>query len=263
MTDSWHLADTQVSSRLMIGSALYPSPEVMQSAIEASGAEVVTVSLRRQTAGQNTDSSYWSWLKQLPVHWLPNTAGCYGVREAVTTAQMAREVFGTHWLKLEVIGDEQTLQPDPFGLVEAADILIRDGFEVFPYMTDDLVLAQRLVDVGCRILMPWASPIGSGQGIRHPQNIMLLRERFPQVQLIVDAGLGRPSDATEAMEFGCDGVLLNSAIALSPDPTRMAGAFEQAVSAGRLGYRAGIMPQRQWASASTPTIGTPFWHQVP
>lgn len=262
MTDAWHLADAQVNSRLMIGSALYPSPEVMQSAIAASGAEIVTVSLRRQTAGQNMDSNHWQWLKQMPVHWLPNTAGCYGVREAVTTAQMAREVFGTHWLKLEVIGDEQTLQPDPFGLVEAADILIRDGFEVFPYMTDDLVLAQRLVDVGCRILMPWASPIGSGQGIRNPETLRLLRQRFPEVQLIVDAGLGRPSDAAQAMELGMDGVLLNSAIALSPDPARMAKAFGYAVAAGRLGDQAGIMPQRQWASASTPTVGTPFWHQV-
>jgi len=235
MTDSWSLGDTHLQSRLMIGSALYPSPQVMQTAIEASGADIVTVSLRRQTAGQNMDTNHWQWLNQMPVHWLPNTAGCYGVREAVTTAHMAREMFDTHWLKLEVIGDEQTLQPDPFGLVEAADLLIKDGFEVFPYMTDDLVLAQRLVDVGCRILMPWASPIGSGQGIRQPQNLQLLRERFPEVQLIVDAGLGRPSDAATAMELGCDGVLLNSAIALSPDPTRMAQAFGHAVAAGRMG----------------------------
>ena len=194
---------------------------------------------------------------------LPNTAGCRSVQEAVTTAQMARELFNTHWIKLEIIGDEYNLQPNPFDLVEAARLLINDGFEVFPYTTDDFIVAQRLVDVGCQILMPWASPIGSGRGLMNPYALRVLRERFPDTTLIVDAGLGLPSHATQVMEMGYDGVLLNSAVALAHDPVQMARAFSYAVQAGHACFTAGPMPKREMASPSTPTLNTPFWHQTP
>lgn len=253
---TWQLADKTLTSRLLIGTALYPSLEIMQQSIEASGAEVVTVSLRRQsTSGQ----SFWNELKSLKRLILPNTAGCYSAKEAITTAHMAREVFDTNWIKLEVIGDDYTLQPDPFGLVEAASTLIKDGFEVFPYCTDDLVLCQRLVDVGCSILMPWGAPIGTGKGLINPYALKTLRARFPELTLIVDAGLGAPSHAAQAMELGFDGVLLNTAIAQAHNPVQMAKGFNYAVQAGRAGFEAGIMPERDLAQPSTPVLGKPFW----
>jgi thiazole synthase len=172
---------------------------------------------------------------------------------------MAREVFGTHWIKLEVIGDDYTLQPDPFGLVEAASTLIKEGFEVFPYCTDDLVLCQRLVEVGCRILMPWGAPIGTGKGLINPYALKTLRARFPELTLIVDAGLGAPSHAAQALELGFDGVLLNTAIAQAHNPVQMATGFKYAVQAGRAGFEAGIMPERDLAQPSTPVLGKPFW----
>ena len=174
---------------------------------------------------------------------------------------MAREVFNTNWIKLEVIGDQYNLQPDPFETVKAAKILIEEGFEVFPYTTDDLVVAKRLADVGCNILMPWGSPIGSGKGLMNVDNLKAIRSQFPNLQLIVDAGIGKPSHATQAMQLGYDGVLLNSAIALAQDPIKMAKSFKLAIQSGRLGYEAGTMQQREFASPSTPTVGTPFWHQ--
>lgn len=259
---SWQIGGKTLNSRLLIGSALYPSPQIMQEAIQASGAGIVTISLRRQAAGDVAGQSFWQLIRELNLAILPNTAGCHSVKEAVTTAQMAREVFQTNWIKLEVIGDEYNLQPDPFELVKAAEVLVKDGFEVFPYTTDDLVLAKRLVEVGCRILMPWGSPIGSGKGIMNPYHLKAIRERFPDIQLIVDAGIGKPSDAVQAMELGYDGVLLNSAVALAQDPVKMGAAFKSAVCAGRLGYEAGMMSQRDFASPSTPVIGRPFWHQV-
>lgn len=258
---AWLLADKEINSRLLIGSALYPSPDIMRQAIQASASQVVTVSIRRQNPGDKSGQAFWQIIQSLGCHILPNTAGCRNAHEAITTAQMAREIFGTHWIKLEVIGDDYTLQPDPFDLVKAAQVLIDDGFEVFPYASDDLVLCQRLVDVGCRIVMPWASPIGSGKGIMNPYNMELIRKRLDKTTLIVDAGIGKPSHATQALEMGFDGVLLNSAVALADDPIRMAQAFKHAIEAGRLGYEAGTMPQREFASASTPTLGTPFWHQ--
>lgn len=257
----WEIGGKTLNSRLLIGSALYPSPQVMQDAIRASGAGIVTVSLRRQAAGDAAGQIFWQLIRELDLAILPNTAGCHSAKEAITTAQMAREVFQTHWIKLEVIGDEYNLQPDPFELVKAAEALLKEGFEVFPYMTDDLVLAKRLVEVGCRILMPWGSPIGSGKGLMNPYNLKAIRERFPDLQLIVDAGIGKPSDAVLAMELGYDGVLLNSAIALAQQPIQMASAFKSAVEAGWLGRQAGAMPERDFASPSTPVIGTPFWHQ--
>jgi thiazole synthase len=258
---TWSIAGCILESRLFLGTALYPSPQLMLDAICASKAEVVTVSLRRQSPGTGGGKQFWELLKTLPVRLLPNTAGCRSVAEAVTTAQMARELFETNWVKLEVIGDDYTLQPDPYGIMEAARLLVADGFEVFPYTTDDLIVAQRLVDAGCRIIMPWAAPIGSGQGILNPHALKTLRTRLPDVTLIIDAGLGKPSHATQIMETGFDGVLLNTAVALAGDPVGMAKAFSLAVESGREAYLAGMMPEREMAVPSTPTLGTPFWHQ--
>ncbi|MFC0283948.1 thiazole synthase [Camelimonas abortus] len=250
----------EVSSRLMIGTALYPSPAVMQAAVRASGAGVVTVSVRRETAGSGAGAAFWTLIRELDVKILPNTAGCRTVREAVTTAQLARELFGTSWVKLEVVGDDDTLQPDVVALVEAAEILIRDGFQVFPYCTEDLTVATRLVDAGCQVVMPWAAPIGSARGIVNPGPLTLLRNRFPEVTLVIDAGLGAPSHAAQAMELGYDAVLLNTAVARAGDPVAMARAFGLAVEAGRMAFEAGLMAPRDFASPSTPVPGTPFWH---
>jgi thiazole synthase len=252
----------EFASRLLIGSALYPSASIMQDSIRAAGAEIVTVSLRREAAGGKAGDVFWSLIRQLGVTVLPNTAGCRSVREAVTTAKLARELFGTSWIKLEVIADNDTLQPDLIGLVEAATILIKDGFEVFPYCTEDLSVALRLVDAGCRVVMPWAAPIGSARGIVNRDALKLLRDRMPDITLVIDAGLGAPSHAAEAMELGFDAVLLNTAIAKAEYPVAMAAAFKLGVEAGRTAYEAGLMGARDFASPSTPVIGTPFWHAV-
>jgi len=261
MNTTWEIGGKTLTSRMLIGSALYPSPANMEEAIKESEAQIVTVALRRQAAGEGGGNNFWDIIKELNIHVLPNTAGCHSAKEAITTAQMAREVFDTNWIKLEVIGDQYNLQPDPFETVKAAEVLIKEGFEVFPYTTDDLVVAKRLADVGCKILMPWGSPIGSGQGLMNPSNLKAIRKQFPELKLIVDAGIGKPSDAVEAMQLGYDGILLNSAIALAQDPVRMAQAFKYATHAGRLAYEAGTMQRREFASPSTPTVGTPFWHQ--
>ena len=189
---------------------------------------------------------------------LPNTAGCHSVKEAVTTAHMAREVFGTPWIKLEVIGEDDTLQPDVFGLTEAARILCAEGFEVFPYTTEDLVVAERLLAAGCRVLMPWGAPIGSGRGLNNLFALKALRAHFPEVPLVIDAGLGVPSHAAQAMELGFDAVLINTAVAQAGDPVRMAAAFAQAVEAGRAAREAGPIEPRDLAAPSTPLIGTAF-----
>ncbi|MFY7928282.1 MAG: thiazole synthase, partial [Oligoflexus sp.] len=179
----WTLADQTFKSRLLLGTARYPSPQVLQEAIQASGTEIVTVSLRRESAQENSGNRFWDYLRQTNVRILPNTAGCSSVKEAIVTAHMARDLFQTHWIKLEVIGNDDTLQPDPFQTVEAARILCDEGFEVFPYTTDDLVVAERLVNVGCRIVMPWGSPIGSGQGLRNIDALRKMRERLPHIAL--------------------------------------------------------------------------------
>jgi thiazole synthase len=248
-----------LSSRLLLGTAQYPSPAILAEAVRASRTEVVTVSLRRESArgqaGHGSGQGFWSLIRDLGVRVLPNTAGCHSVKEAVTTAHMAREVFGTNWIKLEVIGDADTLQPDVFGLVEAARILTQDGFEVFPYTTDDLGVAERLVGAGCRVLMPLASPIGSGRGLNNPFGLRAMRSRFPGISLVVDAGLGLPSHAAAAMEIGFDAILLNTAVAKAGDPAAMAAAFAAAVGAGRLAYLAEPMQPRDMASPSTPMLG--------
>jgi thiazole synthase len=256
---SWSIGGKELQSRLMIGSARYPSPANMAAAVTASGAEVITVSLRRENPREKKGQAFWDLVKGLDLHVLPNTSGCFALDETLTVAEMARELFETDWIKVEVIGDDYTLQPDPFLLVEACRELVKRGFVVFPYMTDDLVLAKKLVDVGCDILMPWAAPIGSGQGVRDEDALQLLRERFPEVKLLVDAGIGVPSHAARAMELGCDAVLLNTAIAKAADPVKMAGAFKHAVEAGRLAYQAGAMEPVRFATASSPTVGVPFW----
>jgi thiazole synthase len=262
----WQLAGKTINSRLLIGSALYPSPDIMQKSIIASGAEVVTVSLRRQNANGNGNNGegghdFWKLLQSLNLHLLPNTAGCQSVKEAITTAQMARELFDTNWIKLEVIGDEYNLQPDPFGLLEATKELIAQGFEVFPYCTDDLVLCERLAEAGCKILMPWGAPIGTGKGLMNPYALKTIRERLNDITLIIDAGIGKPSHAAQALEMGYDGVLLNTAVAQAADPIKMAEGFKHAILAGRQAYEAGLIIERDLAKPSTPVIGTPFWHQ--
>ncbi len=244
--------DVDLTSRLMLGTAQYPSPKVLLEAIEASGAEVITVSLRREgVAG----GAFRDLLANSCCRLLPNTAGCHTVREAVTTARMAREVFGTSWIKLEVIGHADTLQPDPFGLVEAARELCAEGFDVFPYTTEDLIVGEKLLEAGCKVLMPWGAPIGSGQGLRNLAGLRTMRAHFSGVPLVVDAGIGAPSQAAQAMELGFDGVLLNTAVAKAVDPVGMARAFGRAIQAGREGFEAGLMPERDMASASTPVFG--------
>lgn len=257
----WKLADKTLSSRLLLGTAQYPSLQIMRDAISASGANVITVSLRRQSPREKGGEPFWNYIKDLDCHLLPNTAGCHNASDAITTAEMAREIFNTNWVKLEVIGDDYNLQPDPFELVKAAKTLIQNGFEVFPYCTDDLVLCQRLVDCGCKIIMPWAAPIGSGKGLINPYALETLRARFPAITLIVDAGIGKPSHAVQAMELGFDGVLLNTAVSLAQHPIKMAEAFRDAVKAGRAAYEAGMMPERNLATPSTSLIDTPFWLQ--
>ena len=248
-----------VASRLLLGTAGYPSPAILADAVKASGADVVTVSLRRETAGGRFGQRFLEIIKGLEVRVLPNTAGCRTAREAITTAEMARELFGTDWIKLEVIGNDDTLQPDVFGLVEAAGTLARDGFKVFPYATEDLSVAERLQRAGCEVIMPWAAPIGSRQGLANVAALTSLRAYFPDVMLIIDAGIGAPSHAALAMELGYDAVLLNTAVAKAADPARMAEAFASAIKAGRLGFEAGLMPPRDMAVPSTPVAGTPFF----
>ena len=252
------------ASRLMLGTSRYPSPAVLMECVRASQPAFLTVSLRRQMPQQNAQAlganGFWELLKELNTPLLPNTAGCHRVQEVITTAQMAREVFETDWIKLELIGDDYTLQPDTVNLPTAAQELIKLGFKVLPYCTEDLVLCQKLIDVGCQAVMPWAAPIGTGLGPINPHALKVLRDRLP-VPLIVDAGLGLPSHACQVMEWGFDAVLLNTAVALSQDPLEMAQAFAGAVKAGRSAHLSGAMTPQTAAQASTPVLGTPFWHQ--
>ena len=254
----FNIGGVQLESRFFLGTAGYPSPHILQQAIAASGAQVVTVGLKRQLSAPDMPNDFFRLIQETGARLLPNTAGCRTAREAITLAKMARELFGTHWIKLEVVGDEYTLQPDPFELVQAAAELAREGFEVFPYCTDDLVTCQRLLDAGCRILMPWGAPIGSGQGLLNPSALRTLRSRLPDVPLVVDAGIGSPRDAVQAMELGFDAVLLNSAVAQAHDPVAMARAFKLGIEAGRLAWEAGIMARQDMAVATTPVTGRPF-----
>lgn len=249
---------TDVSSRLMLGTAQYPSPAILADAFKRSGAGIATVSVRREAGADKAGNAFWDLIKNLGVAVLPNTAGCHSVREAVTTAHMARELFDTDWIKLEVIGHMDTLQPDPFALVEAAKILSEDGFKVFPYMTEDLILGEKLLHAGCEVLMPWGAPIGSGLGLSNIYGLRTIRAQFPDVPMVIDAGLGLPSQAAAAMEMGFDAVLLNTAVAKAGNPALMAEGFAQAVVSGRMAFEADPMEPRDMAAPSTPVIGKAF-----
>jgi thiazole synthase len=259
--DPLTIAGRRLSSRLLLGTGGFPSLTLLAEAIRASGSELVTVALRRiepvnPGAGQdpNRRGSLLDVLEREGVELLPNTAGCFTARDAVLTAKLAREAFATDWVKLEVIGDEDTLLPDAPELLKAAEQLVDDGFVVLPYTTDDPVLARRLVDVGCAAVMPLGAPIGSGMGIRNPYNISLIREAV-QVPVVLDAGVGTASDATQAMELGCDAVMVASAVSRARDPVAMARAMRAAVHAGRLARGAGRIARRTYATASTPVVG--------
>jgi thiazole synthase len=258
--DPIRLGGVALHSRFLLGTAGYPSPQVLESAITASEADIVTMGIKRQAANVSSSGgkTWWDLIRKTGKKILPNTAGCRTADEAVALAQMAREIFQTHWVKLEVVGDDYTLQPDTFELVTAAKQLVDLGFEVFPYCTEDIIVAQRLIDCGCKILMPWAAPIGSGQGITNREALSRMRDRFPDITLIVDAGIGAPSHAALAMEIGFDGVLLNSAVAQARDPVRMAAGFRDAIRAGRAAFKAGVIPPQPFATASTPVTGQPF-----
>jgi thiazole synthase len=246
------IAGQEFNSRLLLGTGGAPSLAVLAEAIDASGTELVTVALRRIAPGAR--DSVLSVVDKCGVRLLPNTAGCRTAAEAVTTAHLAREAFGTNWVKLEVAGDERTLLPDGTELLAAAERLVGDGFTVLPYTTDDPVLARRLADAGCVAVMPLGSPIGSGMGIRNPYNLALVRDAV-SLPVILDAGIGTASDAALAMELGCDGVLLASAVTRAERPALMAGAMRDAVRAGRAAYEAGRIPRRRYARASTPAAG--------
>lgn len=258
--DTWQIGDVTLHSRFLLGTAGYPSPQVLREAIAAAQTQIVTVGLKRSLAAAG-DNGFIAIVRQAlhetGARLLPNTAGCRTAREAVQLAQMARELYDTPWIKLEVVGDEHTLQPDPFELLAAAGQLVREGFTVFPYCTDDLVLCRRLLDAGCPLLMPWGAPIGSGQGLLNPFALRTLRERLPDATLIIDAGIGAPSHAAQALELGYDAVLLNSAVAQARAPAAMAHAFRLAIAAGRGAWRAGVMAAQDFAVASTPVGGEP------
>ncbi len=246
------IAGKTFNSRLFIGTARYPNQQVMLEAIETSGAEVVTVAIRRVNLNGGGESVFD--LLHGRYHLLPNTAGCYTARDAVLTAQLAREALNTNWIKLEVIGDEDTLFPDVEHLLRAAQELVNDGFIVLPYCNDDPITCKKLADMGCAAVMPLGAPIGSGMGIRNPYNLRIIREQC-RVPIIVDAGVGTASDAAMAMELGCDGILLNTAVAQARDPVKMARAMRLGIEAGRLAYEAGRIPRRLYATASSPLEG--------
>jgi thiazole synthase len=254
MHDALVIAGRTFASRLVVGTGKYPSHAVMQAAHEASGTAMVTVAVRRVDLTARGTESLLTWIDQTKIFLLPNTAGCYTADDAVRTARLAREAGLSNWIKLEVIGDERTLFPDTEALLEATRILVADDFVVLPYTNDDPIVCRKLEDAGAAAVMPLGAPIGSGLGIQNPNNLSIIREQS-KVPVIIDAGVGTASDAAFAMELGADGVLMNTAIAQSGDPARMAAAMRHAVEAGRLAYLAGRIPRRRYASASSPTDG--------
>ncbi len=251
--ETFEVAGRAFASRLIVGTGKYRSFEEMKAAHRASGAEVVTVAVRRVPLDRKTESFLDHLDPSLVI--LPNTAGCYTAEEAIRTARLAREALQTDLVKLEVIGDQTTLFPDNEQTLEAARVLVREGFKVLPYFSDDLIMAKKLLDAGCAAVMPLAAPIGSGLGVQNPANLAIMREQLPDAVIIVDAGVGTASDAAVAMELGVDAVLMNTAIAEAADAARMATAMRLAVEAGRLAYLAGRMPKRLYASASSPLAG--------
>jgi len=252
--EGWQIGDVHLTSRLILGTARYPSTSVLLEALGAAGAQLVTVGIRRVRLTAEGGENLYGLLREHGFQVLPNTAGCFTAKDAVLTAQLAREALGTTMIKLEVIGDEDTLLPDVAGLLEAARELVRQGFQVLPYTNDDPITAKKLEDAGCIAVMPLGAPIGSGLGIRNPHNIELIVERA-RVPVIVDAGVGTASDVAVAFELGCDGVLLNTAVARARNPVAMAEAMRDASRAGWLARRAGRIPQRFMAQPSTPMEG--------
>lgn len=248
------IADRTFDSRLIVGSARFPDPETMRKALRASGTEMVTVALRRANLNKNESENILTYLEEDGYFLLPNTAGCYTAKEAVTTARLGREALDTNWVKLEVIGDDETLFPDVPELLKAAEQLIMDDFIVLPYANDDPITCRKLADMGCAAVMPLGAPIGSGMGIRNPYNLRIIKEQV-DVPVIVDAGVGTASDAAIAMELGMDAVLMNSAISQAKHPVQMAEAMKKGIEAGRLALESGRMPKRLYAEASSPEEG--------
>jgi thiazole synthase len=255
MLDSLRIADREFHSRLIVGTGKYRSFQEMARCHAASGTAMVTVAVRRVNLTDRSKESLIDYIDRSKIFLLPNTAGCYTADEAIRTARLAREVGLSNWIKLEVIGDERTLFPDNEGLLEATRVLVKEGFIVLPYTSDDLINARKLVDAGAAAVMPLAAPIGSGLGIQNLTNLRILRERITEVPLIVDAGVGTASDATVAMELGFDGVLMNTAIAAAEDSEKMAAAMKLAIESGRLAYLAGRMEKKLYATASSPVTG--------
>jgi thiazole synthase len=255
MLDPFVIAGREFRSRLIIGTGKYPTHAVMQAAHEASGADMVTVAVRRVNLTDRSKESLLDYIDPKTFFLLPNTAACYTAEDAIRTARLGREVGLSHWVKLEVIGDEKTLFPDNEALIEATRVLVKEGFVVLPYTTDDPVVCRKLEDAGAAAVMPLGAPIGSGLGIQNPNNIRIIKEQS-RVPVIVDAGVGTASDAAIAMELGADGVLMNTAVALAQDPVAMARAMKLAVESGRLAFRAGRIPRKAYASASSPLDGT-------
>ncbi len=255
MPETLTIAGREFRSRLIVGTGKYRSFQEMQRCHEASGADMVTVAVRRVNLTDRTKESLIDYIDRSKIFILPNTAACYTADDAVRTAMLAREVGLSNWIKLEVIGDEKTLFPDNAGLLEATKILVKEGFIVLPYTTDDLVNARKLIDAGAAAVMPLAAPIGSGMGIQNPANLRIMREMITEVPLIVDAGVGTASDAAIAMELGADAVLMNTAIAAAEDSVKMATAMKLGIEAGRLAYEAGRMPRKLYATASSPMAG--------
>ena len=255
MADALVIAGRAFNSRLIVGTGKYRSFQEMKRAHEASGADMVTVAVRRVNLTDRTKESLLDYIDRSNLFILPNTAGCYTADDAIRTAMLAREVGLSNWIKLEVIGDEKTLFPDNVGLVEATRVLVKEGFVVLPYTNDDVVNARKLIDAGAAAVMPLAAPIGSGLGVQNPANLRILREMITEVPMIVDAGVGTASDAAIAMELGADGILMNTAIAAAEDSLKMARAMNLATEAGRLAYESGRMPKKLYASASSPLAG--------
>lgn len=253
-TQGLKIADKVFESRLLLGSARYPDPQTLQEALEASGTELVTLAIRRLDLKSSHSEGILRYLDTDRYHLLPNTAGCYTAKDAVLTAQLAREALETNWVKLEVIGDDKTLLPDVVELLKAASELVREGFTVLPYCTDDLISCRKLADIGCAAVMPLASPIGSGMGIRNPYNIQMIREHV-DIPLVIDAGIGTASDAAIAMELGADAVLVNTAISQSQHPVAMARAMKLTCEGGRLAYLSGRIPRKLYAESSSPLDG--------
>jgi thiazole synthase len=255
MSDKLTIAGREFSSRLIVGTGKYRSFQEMQRCHEATGADMVTVAVRRVNLTDRTKESLIDYIDRTRIFILPNTAGCYTADDAIRTAMLGREVGLSNWVKLEVIGDEKTLFPDNAGLLEATKVLVKEGFVVLPYTNDDVVNARRLIDAGAAAVMPLAAPIGSGLGVQNPANMRILREMITEVPMIVDAGVGTASDAAIAMELGADGILMNTAIAAADDSMKMARAMKLATEAGRLAYESGRMPRKLYASASSPLAG--------